>query len=91
VVTDLIVRPLADSAFAAVDMLILAHLLGDDFTELQRCAAGGIFFIAMMPFNDFDIDTRRMISQCSSRVRNELHGDIDRQAHAGSHQDRRDL
>ena len=61
---------------------VKAVVTRDDFAELQRCAAGRIFFEAMMPFENFDIDARGVPLERAGRVGDELHRHVDRHAHA---------
>ena len=40
---------------------VMSHRVGDDLAELQRGAAGRIFFEAVMALDDLDVDARRQI------------------------------
>ena len=57
VVADFGGRAFSGASFATVCVLLLPHLFGDDSSELECGTAWGIFFEAMVSFDDFDIDT----------------------------------
>ena len=61
VVADFVARPRAGPARAAVRVLGDVHRLGHDLAELERRAAGRIFFEAVMALDDLDVDARRQI------------------------------
>ena len=72
----------ANSAFATMHMFGLSHFFGHDLAEAQRCATGCVFFEAVMAFDDLDVDAGREVSQCCRGFTDQLHGEVDRQAHA---------
>ncbi len=81
----------AGSSFAAVGVLLLAHLFGDDASELEGGAAGGIFFEAVVSFDDFDIDAIGVGAEDTGGVGDKFHDDIHGGAHAGGHENRGEL
>jgi hypothetical protein len=74
------------SSFATVDVILLTHLFGDDASELECGAAGGIFFEAVVSFDDFDIDAIRVIAEDAGGFADEFHDEIHSGAHAWGHQ-----
>ena len=54
-IADFVVRAFAGTARAAMDVLRLAHLGGDDLAELQRRAAGRVLLEAMVPFQNLHV------------------------------------
>ena len=68
VVADFVVRPLAGPTLRGRGgARVMSHRVGDDLAELQRRAAGGIFFEAVMPLDDLDIGPAGMIFRAPGR------------------------
>ena len=91
VIADLVARTLTGLTLAAMAVTSLSHFGRDDLAELQGRSARGVFFEAVVSFDDFDVDAIRNVLEGSGRLSNELHRDVDRQAHAGSEDDRGEL
>ena len=91
VIGDFVVRSLAGTAFAAVDVVRLTHLARDDLTKLESRATGGVLLVTVVSLDDLDIHAARMIPEGLPRLGHQLHRDVHGEAHAGGHQDRRDL
>jgi hypothetical protein len=86
VVADFAGGTFAGASFAAVDMILLTHLFGDDASELEGCSAGGIFFEAVVAFDDFDINSVGVIAEDAGGFADEFHDEIHSSAHAGGHE-----
>ena len=81
VIGNLVVGSNTGTTVAAVGMVSLAHHRRNNFTKMERCTAGCIFFIAMMAFDDFDVGTRWVVLQCPACNFGEFHCQVYRQAH----------
>lgn len=88
VIADFVVWAFAHDAVTAVDMLGDPHFIGDDLSEFQGGAAGAVFFVAMMPFDDLDIRAVGDIFEGSRGLFGEFHCHVDRHAHIGCVADR---
>jgi hypothetical protein len=86
VVSDFAGGAFSGASFTSVNMILLAHLFGDDASELEGCAAGGIFLEAMVSFDDFDIDAIGVIAEDAGGFADEFHHQIDCGTHAGSNE-----
>lgn len=91
VVADFGGRSFSGSSFPAVGMFLLSHLFGDDASELECSPAWGIFFEAVVSFDDFDIDAIGVGAEDAGGVGNKFHDDIHCGAHAGRHENRCEL
>ena len=69
-------------SLSAMLVIRLVHFGGYDFSELERRTTGRIRFESMVCFDNFDIDASRMLIQCLRGSFDQIHGEVDGQAHA---------
>jgi hypothetical protein len=84
VVPDFVVRTLSNHSFATVDVFRDPHFFSDDLSEFDRCAAWAVFFVPVMPFNNFHVCSSGYVAQGSGGLLDELHSDVHRSAGVGS-------
>src|SRR5690554_6751871 len=86
--TDFLAGALAGEAFAAVHCTLFQVApqgVSDNFAHTQDGAGGGVFFVAVVGFDDFYVVVVTKSSRCRAQ---EVEDDVDANAHVGGEDDR---